>query len=356
MASLWQNELRDAVNSLEELNGYAFFEKRKSEFLGPVKDKYRILVPRYYLGLIDKDDPDDPIAKMAFPSEQENISFGMGMRDPIGDLNRQAAKRLTHRYPDRALLHVTNLCPMYCRFCFRKNLMNEREAELYSGEFTEALHYLEQHPEVEEIILTGGDPFMLSDEKLASLVSEIEMRLPQVKRLRFHSRMPVTLPSRITNELMAAIQRNGKFQTFLVTHFNHANELSDQAGNALQALRIAGIIVLNQSVLLRGINDDAATLRGLFRGLGNYGVLPYYLHQCDLVEGAEHFRVPLAEGQEIWRQLRGTIPGYLLPEFVMEIPGGGGKIPVGATFDLKKVLPAVDRDQIASRLSDISIV
>lgn len=323
----WQEQLKDAVSTLKGLEDYAFFGARGLT----TGLRFRTLVPRYYLGLIDRADPEDPIAKMAFPAAEEAVQSPGALRDPIGDLARQAAPRLTHRYKDRALLHVTNLCPMYCRFCFRKNLMNEREENLYSGDFAEAFAYLAKHPEIEEVILTGGDPWMLSDEKLSALVDGIVAAAPGLRRLRFHTRMPVTLPARVTESLMRAVKRPG-VRTFVVTHFNHPRELSTEAKAGLGLLTSAGLTVLNQAVLLKGVNNDPATLRELFLGLGNEGVLPYYLHHCDLVAGAEHFRTSIAEGRRIWTELRGTIPGYLIPEYVLDTPGGWGKIPIGGEF------------------------
>lgn len=339
MTQRWQTELRGALTSVKELEGkgYAFFESNPR--LGAVEERYRTLVPAYYLGLIQKEDPLDPVARIAFPSAEEVDPVQAGRRDPIGDLEKKAAPRLTHRYPDRALLHVTNLCPMYCRFCFRKNLMNEREEELYRGDFEEALAYIGKHSEIEEVICTGGDPWMLSDEKLKVLVGMITERAPHVKRLRFHTRMPVTLPFRITEDLLSAIQRPGRLQTVVVTHFNHPNELSEEARAGLRRLRQAGVLTLNQSVLLRGVNADAKILRALFSGLGQEGVLPYYLHHCDLVEGAEHFRLSIEEGRKIWTDLRGTLAGYLIPEYILDTPGGGGKIPLGGNFVEKSAEP-----------------
>jgi lysine 2,3-aminomutase len=221
---------------------------------------------------------------------------------------------------------------MYCRFCFRKNLMNERDEDLYSGSFAEAFTYLSEHPEIDELILTGGDPWMLGDEKLHALVDEISSKVPALKRLRFHTRMPVTLPSRVTKELVCAIQRPGRFRTYVVTHFNHKQELGAEAKRAISTLLHNGITVLNQTVLLRGVNDNAGTLRELFLAIGNEGVMPYYLHHCDWVAGAEHFRTTIEEGRRIWTELRGTLPGYLIPQYVVETPSGGGKIPLGGNF------------------------
>jgi lysine 2,3-aminomutase len=312
MMQLWQQSLKSA-QKLPNLDG-----------------RFRTLVPEYYLNLIDPNDPADPIARMALPSADELKVSAQDLLDPIGDKVHLAAPRLTHRYPDRALLHVTNNCSMYCRFCFRKNLMNEVEEDLYSGDFAPALAYLQKHPEIEELILSGGDPWVLSDNKLKELLEFFAQGLPRLKRLRFHTRVPVTLPSRVTPGLIDALNV-GKMPwlTFVVTHYNHPRELTPEAQAAIELLRGSGIVLLNQSVLLKGVNDSAEILRELFVGLGNWGVLPYYLHHCDRVAGAEHFRINLSQGRKIWQQLRGTLPGYLLPEYVLEVPGGGGKIPVG---------------------------
>lgn len=309
----WQQELREA----------------HAQPHADVGQRYRALVPAYYASLIDPNDPHDPIARMALPSTEELIS-GKGLRDPIGDLTRQAAPRLTHRYPDRALLHTTNLCPMYCRFCFRKNLMNEREERLYGGDFDPAITYLAEHPEIRELIFTGGDPWMLSDNQLRALVDRILSRVPHLESLRFHTRVPVTLPSRITPGLLRAILRPGRARTVVMTHFNHAREVTPEAARGAELLRGAGALLFNQTVLLRGVNDSAELLRELFLRLGAIGVVPCYLHQCDRVAGAEHFLVDPARGLAILRELRGTLPGYLLPHYVVEQPEGRGKIPVGS--------------------------
>lgn len=306
----WQTELRSAHNAHDS----------------GVEQRYRALVPQYYLNLINPKDPNDPIARMALPSAEELIQTA-GLRDPIGDLTRQAAPRLTHRYRDRALLHTTNLCPMYCRFCFRKNLMNEREEELYLGDFTPAFQYIRNHPEISELIFTGGDPWMLSDEKISALVDEAA-NIPALKSIRFHTRMPVTLPSRVTKELAQTISRPEQFRTVVVTHFNHPREITPEAKRAIDILRDEKIWVLNQAVMLKNVNNSVDILWELFTKLGEAGVMPYYLHQCDPVAGAEHFQVEPQAGLEIWQALRGRLPGYLIPEFVVEQPEGRGKTPM----------------------------
>jgi lysine 2,3-aminomutase len=324
MLESWQIELQSAVKSLEEIQGYAFLPKNLVE----LEKKYRTLVPRYYLSLIDAKDPEDPIAKMAFPRSEELGEIVFGLRDPIGDLAKNPASRLTHRYRDRALLHVTNLCPMYCRFCFRKNLMNEKEEDLYSGDFSSAFSYLEEHGEIEELILTGGDPWMLSNAKIEGLLRELSSRNTHIKRIRFHTRMPVTLPSRVNKGLIAVLKVFSQFQFVVVAHFNHPRECTPEANKAIEELREQGIWVFNQSVLLKGVNDRAETLRDLWSTLGSWGVLPYYLHHCDLVEGAEHFRTTFEHGRALMNEVRGTLPGYFLPHYVLDRPGGAGKIPL----------------------------
>jgi lysine 2,3-aminomutase len=290
--------LRESPASAAELRklGYSVDEK--------VEQRFRTLVPRYYLNLIDRNNPHDPIARMALPQSLKLQDSPGQMRDPIGDLAFQVAPRLTHRYPDRALLHITNLCQMYCRFCFRKNLMNEKEPELYAGDFSEAFQYLKKHSEVEELILSGGDPGLLTDAKLGSIIQRIGLELPQIRRLRFHTRMPVTLPARVTAGLVDALKAAPGVQIIIVSHFNHPKELSADAISALEKLRTSGFLLLNQSVLLKGVNDSAKILRELSTGLGNVGVIPYYLHHCDLVSGGAHFRTSIARGRRIWRELR----------------------------------------------------
>ncbi len=326
MLENWQEELKSAVRSVSEMQEYAFFRSTSRSPSQTPEEQYRTLVPQYYLSLIDPKDPNDPVAKMAFPSAEEVIFSPAGLRDPIGDQNKLAAPRLTHRYRDRALLHTTNLCPMYCRFCFRKNLMNEQEEELYAGDFAEAFAYLAAHPEIEELIFTGGDPWMLSTAKLALLLDALAERVPALQRVRFHTRMPVTLPSRVNESLLQLLEKKYPFQFVIVTHFNHPQECSPQAEEAIGKLRKTGALLLNQTVLLKGVNDEASTLRSLWLKLGHWGVLPYYLHHCDLVKGAEHFRLTLAKGRAIFRELRGSMPGYFLPHYVLDRPGGAGKI------------------------------
>ncbi|MCO5143715.1 MAG: KamA family radical SAM protein [Oligoflexia bacterium] len=313
--------------------GYAFLKDLTEEQILAVEKKYSTLLSPYYLSLININDPHDPIAKMALPSVDELNQEGL--RDPIGDLINSPVKSLTHRYKDRVLIHLTNKCPMYCRFCFRKNLMNENEANLYDKELVESFAYIKKHKEVEEVILTGGDPFLVSENKLFEVVERINT-FSHVQRLRIHSRVPVTFPDRITKKFVNKIQGSFRGQVILVTHFNHPNEITEKTKEISKIVREQGILFLNQSVLLKGVNDSVETLRDLFLKLGNLGILPYYLHHCDLVQGAKHFRTTIKAGRSIWQKLRGTLPGYLLPEYILDVPNGLGKIPLGES-PLKEV-------------------
>jgi lysine 2,3-aminomutase len=333
----WQKELSDAIRSTEELDSLHWAFLRAPDFRShpALNGKYRVLVPRAYLALIDPHDPADPIARMAFPGAAELDESGK--MDPIGDLERKAAPRLTHRYTDRVLLHTTNLCPMYCRFCFRKNLMNEADENLYGGGFDEAFAYIRSQPQLREVILTGGDPWMLSDAKLGALLHQI-LAIPSIERIRFHTRMPVTLPTRVTKGLLALLESlvaAGK-RVYVVTHFNHPKEITAASRLACKEITSRGVRLLNQAVLLKGVNNSSSTLRELFLGLEKMGVLPYYLHHGDTVAGAGHFRTSVEESLAIYRELRGTLSGYALPELVVDLPGGFGKVPLA---ELEKVGP-----------------
>lgn len=323
--------IRSAI-ALKEKN-FSFLEKISKEQITKIEKKYSTLVSPYYLSLIDPNDSNDPIAKMALPSFEELNSEGL--RDPIGDLVNSPVRRLTHRYKDRVLIHLTNKCPMYCRFCFRKNLMNENEEGLYQKELEEAFSYIRLHKEVEEVILTGGDPLLVSENKLIEVLTEISS-YPHIKRLRIHSRVPVTFPDRITRKFIQELVEAFPKQIVLVSHFNHPKEVTGKTKEISLIVREKGILFLNQAVLLKGVNDSASALRELFLCLGNLGVLPYYLHHCDFIQGAKHFRTTIEEGRKIWQELRGTLPGYLLPEYILDVPGGLGKIPLGESPLIKK--------------------
>jgi lysine 2,3-aminomutase len=296
--------------------------------LEAVTARYRMLVGDEYLALIDPAEPDDPIRKQALPDVAELLDAPGELRDPIGDRAHEVAPNLVHRYPDRVLFFPTFLCPMYCRYCFRKVALNEAPVRL-DRVLPAAVEYVSTHPEVREVILSGGDPLMLSDDRLAEVLGAFRT-IPSVERLRLHTRVPVTRPSRVTAALAGRLA--GFRPLYVVTHYNHPRELSPAARAAVSALVDAGLTVLNQAVLLRGVNDDVETLAALFSGLLRWQVRPYYLHHPDMTVGTAHFRVPISRGLALVRALRGRLTGLAWPTYVLDIPGGGGKVPVDSDF------------------------
>ena len=324
----WRRHLIDGARRVDDLVARGLVSPADAPGLVRVVEQFRLLVSDYYLSLIDRDDPDCPIRKQALPDTEELVYGPQERPDPIGDSAHAAAGILVHRYPDRALLFPTFRCPMYCRYCFRKIALNEDEIRLQSA-LDGALTYLGEHPEIHEVILSGGDPLMLSNARLESLLGRLR-QVPSIRRLRIHTRFPVTLPMRVDAALAAVLRRHRPL--YLVAHFNHPRELTAEARTAVATLVDAGIVVLNQAVLLAGVNDDSATLASLFGRLADWQVRPYYLHHPDLTLGTGHFRVSIDRGIEIMRALRGRLTGLAWPTYVIDIPGGGGKVPVDSGF------------------------
>jgi lysine 2,3-aminomutase len=325
--AVWQDELRQSVR---DAAGLRRFTGAADPGVEAALAEYKMAIPPYYLNLIDWDDPQDPIRRQAIAAPAELTAAPEELDDPIGDRRWSPVNRLTHRYPDRALIYPTYLCSMYCRFCFRKERLNEDDAGFPRDGLEPALAYVAAHPELHEVILTGGDPLTLGDDKLAALLARLSA-IPHLEAIRIHTRAPVTLPMRVTAELCAALDTPKML--WIVTHFNHPRELTDAAVAACRALHRAGARLLNQNVLLRGVNDDAATLAALYRGLVyRAGVKPYYLHHCDMTRGVGDFRTTIDRGLAIMKQLRGHISGLCLPTYVLDIPGGAGKSPLGPNY------------------------
>lgn len=289
---------------------------------------YGMRATPYYLNLATAASSDDPVWALAVPSPAELVRHPDERDDPIGDETdaNHPLPGLTRRYRDRALLSPTPLCSVHCRHCFRKRLVGKAEYALDEPALERALTWLAGEPELREVILTGGDPLMLGDERLLALLARLDA-LPQLVSLRIHTRMPVVNPFRVTDALAAGLG-GLRLPLALVTHFNHPVEVSDAARIAAARLRKAGVDVLNQSVLLAGINDDAQTQRQLIFALLAARIRPYALHQADLVPGTSHLRVPLERGRALMRQLRGTVPGHALPRWLLDVPGGHGKVPL----------------------------
>ncbi len=335
----WKKELLTSSTSARDLVERGLVTADEAQHLEAITRDFKLRITPYYAQLIENS-PDCPIRKQAIPnlgevdpelpewaSQWSQKIYGRTEPwhpDPIGDLNLQAAPRLTHRYPQRAILHLSSMCAVYCRFCFRKSHLNDESRTLYEGGLQPAFDYLQDHPEISELILTGGDPLSLTDSMLERVFRQVD-QIPSVRVIRIHSRMAVTLPSRFSESLLRVLAQNWGFSITLVSHFNHPKELTELARKKLKLLRQAGVTLLNQCVLMRGVNASLPTLQVLFQSLYENGVIPFYLHHPDWTPGTFHFRVSVQQGQDLMRELRGRVSGPALPSYVLDIPQGLGK-------------------------------
>jgi lysine 2,3-aminomutase len=295
-----------------------------------VAERYAIAITPEIAGLIDRGDADDPIARQFVPDIRELETRPEERADPIGDDAHSPVKGIVHRYPDRVLLKPTHVCPVYCRFCFRREMVGPGGDALGPEELAAALGYVASRPEIWEVIVTGGDPLMLSPRRIGEIVAALG-RIDHVKVIRWHSRVPIADPGRVTPELAAALASTAK-SVWLAVHCNHSRELTEAAAAALRLLSKAGVRLVSQTVLLKGVNDDAATLAELMRAFVEFGVKPYYLHHLDLAPGTARYRVGIGEGRALLRELRGRLSGLAQPTYVLDIPGGHGKVPIGPNY------------------------
>lgn len=301
--------------------------ERKEE-LCRVGRKFAVAVTDEMAALIDPADPADPIAAQFVPSAAELEKNPADRSDPIGDERWSPVPGIVHRYPDRVLLKPILTCPVYCRFCFRREQVGKGKGTLSRAQLDKAFAYIAAHPEIWEVIVTGGDPLLLSPRRMSAIVRRLDA-ISHVAVIRFHSRVPVVDPRRVGDAMIAALA--AEKAVYVVIHANHPRELTSVMRDAVGRLVRAGIPVLSQSVLLRGVNDEAAVLEALFRGLVAMRVKPYYLHHPDLAPGTGHFRLDISEGQDLVRTLRGHISGLCQPAYVLDIPGGFGKVPIAAS-------------------------
>ena len=293
-----------------------------------VAGRYAVALTPALSALIDAADPADPIARQFVPDKRELEIAPEELVDPIGDSAHSPVPGIVHRYADRVLLKLTHTCPVYCRFCFRREMVGPGgDAPLAGAALTAALDYIRAHSKIWEVILTGGDPFFVPARIAREVAAQLD-EIAHVQIIRWHTRVPVADPTRVTQEFAHAIGA-GKKAVYVAIHANHARELSPAAIAAIGRLRAAGISLLSQTVLLKGVNDSAETLAELMRALATLHVKPYYLHQADMAPGTAHFRVPLARAQGIYEDLRRQVSGIACPRFVIDIPGGYGKIPAG---------------------------
>ena len=311
------------LRTVEDLTEAGLVGPQSVDGLRAVAAIYAIGITPAIADLIDVRDPDDPIARQFVPSKAEREITIEERSDPIGDDRHSPVRGIVHRYDDRVLLKLTHVCPVYCRFCFRREMVGPGEDQvLPPAALDAALDYIAAHSGIWEVILTGGDPFMLSPRRLADVAERLST-IAHVRVLRWHTRMPVADPERITDTLVRAIKT--RKATYVAVHVNHPRELSDAAQRACARLIDAGIPLVSQSVLLKGVNDDLATLEALMRALVETRIQPYYLHHMDLAPGTGHFRVPIAEGQRLMRELRARVSGLCQPHYVLDIPGGYAK-------------------------------
>lgn len=296
-----------------------------------VAARYAIAVTPDIAALIDGDDPEDPIARQFIPDRRELVNTPGENADPIGDDAHSPVPGIVHRYPDRVLFKLVHVCAVYCRFCFRREMVGPGKASALSDDaYSQALDYIRAHSEIWEVILTGGDPLMLSPRRLAEIMADLSA-IDHVKIVRIHTRVPVAAPDRIGGDMTRAL-RVGGVTTWVAVHANHPRELTDAARAACARLTDAGIPLVSQSVLLRGVNDDAATLEALMRAFVECRIKPYYLHHGDLAPGTAHLRTTIEAGQELMRRLRGPVSGLCQPDYVLDIPGGHGKAPIGPNY------------------------
>lgn len=313
----WQIDFKESLRTNEDLE--KFFE---TEF---PKTRFPIFIPKIFAQKIKAAGPDSPLWKQFIPhADEENT---IGRYDPIGDITHSKGNQIIHRYHNRVLFTPTTVCPVLCRYCFRKNELAEKD-EVFNQNFSEAKNYLSAHPEINEVIFTGGDPLILSNEKLAGFVQDFS-EIESLKYLRFHTRTPVILPSRIDEGFLAVMTSAAHLfkRVMLMIHVNHVNELTADVVSAIKDLTDAGVDVYSQTVLLKGVNDKTQILADLFTMLSDIRVKPYYLHHPDEALGAMHFYMSLEVGRRIVQPLHHLLPGWMLPQYVIDIPGGEGKIP-----------------------------
>jgi lysine 2,3-aminomutase len=328
----WKWQLKHRITNAEQLQKF-LPTLTPEEFAGAklANTKLALAITPYFFNLIDSADENCPIRLQVIPKIAETKTASWEMSDPCGEDSHSPVPGLVHRYPDRVLFLVTDRCAAYCRYCTRSRLVSNASGYDFHPEFDKQIEYIAQHPEIRDVLLSGGDPLLLSDDKLENLLSRLRA-IPHVEFLRIGSRIPTFLPQRITPELCAMLK---KFHPlFMSVHSNHPRELTTEVRDALGRVADAGIPLGNQSVLLKHINDDATVMKALVQKLLMCRVKPYYIYQCDLISGSAHLRTSVAKGLEIMEKLRGHTTGYAVPTYVIDAPGGGGKVPVAPEYVL----------------------
>jgi len=325
----WKWQLKNRITRLEQLEER--IELTKDERAGCLfaKSKLALAITPYFFNLIDREDPNCPIRRQVIPRSGEAQLAPEEMLDPVGEENTKPVDGIVHRYPDRVLFLVTDRCAAYCRYCTRSRLVSNAQDYNFHPEFESGLEYIRKTPQIRDVLLSGGDPLLLSDKKLDYLLGELR-KIPHVEFIRIGSRIPVFLPQRITPELSEIFKKHGPI--WMSIHVNHPRECTHELRAACERLAYSGVPIGNQSVLLKAINDDTATMKSLIHRLLMMRVRPYYLYQCDLITGSAHLRADPRKGIEIIKGLRGHTTGYSIPQFVIDAPGGGGKVPINPEY------------------------
>lgn len=321
----WKWQVKNRIETLDELKKYIRLTPEEEEGVKKTLSTLRMAITPYYLSLMDPDNPYCPIRHQAIPTAAETHRSPADLLDPLHEDEDSPTPGLTHRYPDRVLMLITDMCSMYCRHCTRRRFAGQHDDETPDMKIEKCIEYVEQTPQVRDVLLSGGDALMVSDKKLEYIISRLRA-IPHVEIIRIGSRTPVVCPQRITDDLVNMLKKY--HPVWLNTHFNHPNEVTPESAAACAKLADAGIPLGNQSVLLRGVNDCVNVMMHLVHELVKMRVRPYYIYQCDLSVGLEHFRTPVSKGIEIIEGLRGHTSGFAVPTFVVDAPGGGGKTPV----------------------------
>ena len=331
-AAQWQDwtwQLKNRLTSIEQLEQYMTLTPDERAGCLFAKQKLALAITPYFFNLIDREDPNCPIRKQVIPRGGESVFSEEERLDSLGEDEHSPVPGLVHRYPDRVLFLVTDRCAAYCRYCTRSRLVSNAQDYNFHAEFEQGLRYIESHPEIRDVLLSGGDPLLLSDKKIEHLLSRLRA-IPHVEFIRIGSRIPVFLPQRITPELAEIFKKHGPI--WMSIHVNHPKECTAELRAACDRLAFAGVPLGNQSVLLKGVNDDAEVMKVLVHRLLQMRVRPYYLYQMDLITGGSHFKVDVRKGIEIIRALRGHTTGYAVPQYVIDAPGGGGKVPINPEY------------------------
>ncbi|MDQ8179436.1 KamA family radical SAM protein [Pelagicoccus sp. SDUM812005] len=328
----WIWQLKNRITTLEQLEQHMELTPEERAGCEHANTKLAMAITPYFFNLIDREDPNCPIRKQVIPRAGEMTVGQEEMLDPVGEDGHSPVPGLVHRYPDRVLFLVTDRCAAYCRYCTRSRLVSNAQDYNFHPEFEAGLKYIEEHPEVRDVLLSGGDPLLLSDKKIDYLLGRLRA-IPHVEFIRIGSRIPVFLPQRITPELCEIFKKHGPI--WMSIHTNHPKECTQTLKDACERLSFAGVPLGNQSVLLKDVNDDVDVMKALVHRLVRMRVRPYYIYQCDLITGSAHLRANVCKGIEIMKQLRGHTTGYSVPQFVIDAPGGGGKVPINPQYITK---------------------